>query len=104
MRKPTDAEIARVRAAIAYVHAADCARGKVEPGPCVSCPRGTPVLLSIRHLDEFPRDARGVRQILHDAACMSGCGPEDDSHANSTQSKTAATLRKFHAAEGGGQR
>lgn len=94
-------ELARVMAARAFVHATVCVtlaprvRYQVE---CVACPTGSGTLAALRLLDQRPRDARGARRALHDVVCMSGCGPESD-HADRTQAKTAAALRKFRAQE-----
>lgn len=91
----------RAHAARRYVHANRC----VELAPylrhqeeCAACPTATGVHLALELLDQRPRDAKGARRALHDVVCMSGCPPESD-HADRTQAKTAATLRKFRAQE-----
>lgn len=91
----TAEEEAAVLAAAEFVHDATCST-KHDFNGCVN---GRPLasmsmVRALRHLAEHPRDAAGARQIFHDAACMSGCGPESD-HAKRTQSDTVAALRKW---------
>lgn len=64
------------------------------PGPTVAVP-----LSRVRDaLDQLPRNAMGARVVLHDAACSSGCvGAAVQDHADRTQSKDAAALRRFRA-------
>jgi hypothetical protein len=93
-----DLEMARVRVAIDYVHGETCYDGTRRPAPCPMCPRPAGVLAALALLDNAPRDARGARRALHDVVCASGCGPESD-HADRTQSRGAAALRKFRTLE-----
>ncbi|HLU82336.1 MAG TPA: hypothetical protein VKZ43_02955 [Trueperaceae bacterium] len=86
---------ARILAARQYMHDATCWGPSF---PCLTCPTPSRTLLALQVLDEQPRAARKVRRIFHDAICMSGCGPDSD-HADRTQAKTAAALRRFHASE-----
>lgn len=95
MEAPTKAELERVSAARAHVHQFLCPHGHL-PGPCVACPTATGTLAALRLLDQRPRDAKGARRALHDVVCRSSCGPDSD-HADRTQTKTAAALRKFRA-------
>lgn len=99
MTEITQAELNRIGAAQEYVHKATCPRGD-QPGPCAACPSPSAVHAALRVLDERPRDARGARQALHDAVCMSDfCGGLEGDHADRTQTSRAAALRKFRAAE-----
>ena len=63
--------------------------------PCRGCPTLQGVAAALDRLDDSPRDARSVRWILHDEKCASGCQRTGD-HADRTQSKEAAALRRFH--------
>jgi hypothetical protein len=96
MSEVTPEELDRVRRARRYVHALTCPV-KLDD-ECFACPRPRGVLDALRVLDSNPRDARGARRALHDVACMSGCGADSD-HADRTQARAAAALRKFHAKE-----
>lgn len=97
--KVTDAERERVIAALRHIHATICPGGDYKPFPCILCRRSA---LGVHHalgvLDANPRDARGARRALHDAVCTSGCGTDTD-HADRTQTRTAAALRKWHTSE-----
>ncbi len=95
---PDDGERERVLAARAFVHKKCCPSGDHLSGPCRACPSGVGTLLALRHLDQHPRDAKGARRALHDVVCMSGCGPDSD-HADRTQAKTVAALRRFRVHE-----
>lgn len=95
--KPTEVEVARAREARAHVHAETCYRGLLDPPGCRMCPTGRGLVDALRVLDANPRDARGARRALHDVVCMSSCPPEDSEHADRTQAKTVASLRRFHA-------
>lgn len=95
--QPDEAEKARARAARAHVHEATCHRGHLDPPGCRMCPTAKGIVDALRVLDENPRDAKGARRALHDVVCQSYCGPESD-HADRTQAKVAASLRKFHGA------
>lgn len=93
----------RVKAARLHVHANVCttlAPYLKHQDTCVVCPTPRGLLNAIHVLDQSPRDARGARRALHDVVCMSSCGPESD-HADRTQAKTVAALRKWHAANRG---
>lgn len=97
--KPTTQEVERVMAARRFVHRLECPPpGNRLDESCLACPTATGTLQALRILDERPRDARAARRALHDVVCMSGCGPESD-HADRTQSRKAAALRKFRASE-----
>lgn len=89
-------DLARVRLAARFVHESTCPPR--TNFPCSACPTGRGLLDALRVLDAAPRDARQARRALHDAVCVIGCGPESD-HADRTQAKPAAALRKFHALE-----
>lgn len=91
------AERDRVLAARQFVHKATCP-GRGLDAWCAACPSGLGTLYALRALDENPRDARAARRALHDAVCTSGCGA-DSEHADRTQAKAAAALRKFHRGE-----
>jgi hypothetical protein len=92
----------RVAAARVFVHKATCPPpGSRFEESCAACPSPAGTLMALRLLDQSPRDARGARRALHDVACLSGCGPDSD-HADRTQSRPAAALRKFHAAQARG--
>lgn len=97
--QPTPEEIARTKAARSYVHANVCPPpNNRHTDQCMACPTWSGTLLALRLLDQRPRDAKGARRALHDVVCRSGCGPDDD-HADKTQARTVAALRKFRAAE-----
>lgn len=91
----TAEEESAVLAAAEFVHNATCStnHGFKE---CINgrALASMSMVHALRHLAERPRDAAGARQIFHDAACMSGCGPDSD-HAQRTQSKTVAALRRY---------
>lgn len=93
------AERERIRQARTFVHQRVCHNPDLVPAPCVMCPTPTGLRNALAVLDTRPRDARAARRALHDVVCMSGCGPESD-HADRTQAKAAAALRKFRAQEG----
>lgn len=94
----TETERNRVIAAREFVHAASCPQRPRRQAPCPACPRPLGVLRALAVLDERPRDAKAARRALHDAVCMSGCGPDSD-HADRTQARPVAALRKFRAQE-----
>jgi hypothetical protein len=98
----TTREIERAKLAQVFVHEQVCA--KVAPGrehPCLLCPSGSGLVLTLRALDASPRDAQRARLILHDRLCMSGCtGPAAAEHAQ-RQVPVVAALRKFRAREAG---
>ena len=92
-----DLGVDRVMAARRYVHDHVCPRLYIGDS-CAACPNPLGVLHALRLLDEHPQDAKGARRALHDVVCVSHCGPESD-HADRTQAKVAAALRKFRAQE-----
>jgi hypothetical protein len=94
----TSEEIAVARQARDYIHKAICPEPRrTRDTSCPACPSGKGLVDAIRVLTERPRDVRAARVALHDAVCMSGCSPDDTEHADKTQSRTAASLRKFLA-------
>lgn len=89
----------RVLDAREWLHAQTCPRDLTrDPHGASQCPLGVSpdtVGAALDHLDTSPRDARGVRRILHDAVCLSQC--EGTDHADRTQASSAAALRRFRA-------
>ena len=100
----TEADKARVLAAVEFVHDLNCSRTWEHDFKMCGSSRflaNRATLVALETLDVRPRDAKTVRLVLHAGACRSGCtGAEAEDHARRTQSKTAAALRKFHAQEG----
>lgn len=95
----SSADRVRIKEARRFAHRASCPTGHLDER-CVACPTNAGTLLALRHLDEHPRDAKGARLLLHDAVCTS-CLPGGDGreHADRTQARAAAALRKFRAQE-----
>jgi hypothetical protein len=80
-----------------FVHKATCPNPR-HTTSCAACPTPRGVLDALRVLAANPRDARGARLALHDAVCQSGCSLSGDTtHADSTQARPAAALRRFRA-------
>ena len=100
----TAQEEASALAAAEFVHNATCST-KHDFKACINgrALASMSMVHALRHLAESPRDAAGARKIFHDAACVSGCGPESD-HAKRTQSDTVAALRKWIAGNPSGGR
>lgn len=91
-------EIERARQARRYIHQQICPEPYRSTGEsCSACPTGRGLLDAIRVLNVRPRDARAARVALHDVVCMSGCSPENTEHADKTQARTVAALRRFLA-------
>lgn len=91
-------EIALARAARTYIHQHTCPEPYRSTGDsCSACPTGRGLLDAIRVLNARPRDARAARVALHDAVCASGCPPENTEHADKTQARKVAALRRFLA-------
>lgn len=102
---PAATSFRRVIEAREHLHRETCPRPlDKDPHGASQCVLGVPPLVvaaALDHLDERPRDAKGVRVVLHDAICTSRCtGEAAQDHADRTQSKAAAALRKFRATEG----
>ena len=95
----TPPEVQRLVDARESVHARLCGSVPVHSSAeCRTVPPFEPLAATLEHLDERPRDARGARWILHDAACASGCQRDSD-HADRTQAAEVAAIRKFRATE-----
>lgn len=92
----TAAELERLRTIQAHIHRETCPLPRIG-APCPTCPTLSGLYAATVLLAERPRDARGARRALHDVVCMSGCGPDSD-HADRTQARPVAALRKFLAA------